>query len=232
MIYIIGDSHVSVFSGTDKTHDGLIHIQPEFGTCYTLSQGQLRPVINKFEQNIPYFCPIKVGSYTAYNSYNKLPKIEQAIAEYNISCNDFIFLCFGEIDIRIHIGPQAEKQNVPLNKAIENCVDNYMKTILYLKSKYCNVCVYSPIASTIGWDPDDYGDVNIRNEMTIYFNNYLTEQCTLNGIIVKGITNKLILPDGTTDESYYMDAIHLAQKSMPFIQNEFEDIICKVVDNK
>ena len=36
MIYIIGDSHVSVFSGTDKTHDGLRHIQPEFGTCYTL----------------------------------------------------------------------------------------------------------------------------------------------------------------------------------------------------
>ena len=74
MIYIIGDSHVSVFSGTDKTHDGLRHIQPEFGTCYTLSQGQLRPVINRFEQRIPHFCPIKIGSNTAYNSFIKLPR--------------------------------------------------------------------------------------------------------------------------------------------------------------
>jgi hypothetical protein len=227
MIYIIGDSHVSVFSGLGNINENGIHIQPEFGTCYTLSQGQLRPVINKFEQNIPYFCAIKVGSYTAYNSYNKLPKIEQAIAEYNISCNDFIFLCFGEIDIRIHIGPQAEKQNIPLDKAIENCVDNYMKTILYLKSKYCNVCVYAPIASTNGWDPDDYGDVNIRNEMTLHFNKYLIDQCKKNNIIVKSITDKLILPDGTTDESFYMDAIHLSQKCMPLIQSEFEDIISK-----
>ena len=60
MIYIVGDSHVSVFSGTDKTHDGLRHIQPEFGTCYTLSQGQLRDHINRFEQKIPFFCPIKL----------------------------------------------------------------------------------------------------------------------------------------------------------------------------
>src|SRR5260221_14735848 len=104
MIYIIGDSHVSVFSGTDKTYDGLRHIQPEFGTCYTLSQGQLRPLINRFEQKIPYFCPIKIGSNTAYNSYTKLSRIEQAIKEYNITENDYIFLCFGEIDIRNHIG--------------------------------------------------------------------------------------------------------------------------------
>ena len=92
MIYIIGDSHVSVFSGTDKTHNGLTHIQPEFGTCYTLSQGQLRPHINKFEQRIPYFCPIKTGSNTAWNSYEKLPRIEQAISEYKITNNDYKWL--------------------------------------------------------------------------------------------------------------------------------------------
>ena len=47
MIYIIGDSHVSVFSGTDTKEDnGERHIQPEFETCYTLNDGvfqSLRP---------------------------------------------------------------------------------------------------------------------------------------------------------------------------------------------
>ena len=229
MIYIIGDSHVSIFSGLGNTNENEygIHIQPEFGTCYTLSQGQLKPKIMKFEQRIPYFCAIKIGSHTAYNSYNKLYKIEQAIEEYKVSCDDYIFLCFGEIDIRGHIGFQAKKQNINLNTAIEICVDNYMKTILYLKNKYCNVCVFTPIPSTIGWDLNDYGDVKIRNRMTLHFNKYLIDQFKKNNIIVKSITDKLILPDGTTDESFYMDAIHLSQKCMPLIQSEFEDIISK-----
>ena len=77
MIYIIGDSHVSVFSGVDLTENGLMHMQPEFGFCYTLSQGQLKKVINKFEQKIPYFLAIKVGSHTAYNTINKVSKIDE-----------------------------------------------------------------------------------------------------------------------------------------------------------
>ena len=40
-------------------------------------RGQLKDKINKFEQKIPNFCAIKVGSYTAYNSFNKIPIIEQ-----------------------------------------------------------------------------------------------------------------------------------------------------------
>ena len=226
MIYIIGDSHVSVFSGTDKAHDGLRHIQPEFGTCYTLSQGQLRQHVNRFEQRIPYFCPIKIGSNTAYNSFNKLPIIEQAISEYGISKNDYVFLCFGEIDIRNHIGFNIKTN---LEDTIKNCVDRYMETLLYLKSKNINIGVYAPPCSSVGNQlPIDYGDVVLRNRMTIIFNEYLTHKCNENDIPVKNITSLMILPDGTTDESYIMDDIHLSQKAMPLILKEFSDIICKI----
>lgn len=226
MIYIIGDSHVSVFSGTDKTHEGLRHIQPEFGTCYTLSQGQLRQHVNRFEQRIPYFCPIKIGSNTAYNSFNKLPIIEQAISEYGITKNDYIFLCFGEIDIRNHIGFNIK---TTLEDTIKNCVDRYMETLLYLKSKNINIGVYAPPCSSVGNQlPIDYGDVVLRNRMTIIFNEYLTHKCNENDIPVKNITSLMILPDGTTDESYIMDDIHLSQKAMPLILKEFSDIICKI----
>lgn len=226
MIYIIGDSHVSVFSGTDKTHDGLRHIQPEFGTCYTLSQGQLRQHVNRFEQRIPYFCPIKIGSNTAYNSFNKLPIIEQAISEYGVTKNDYVFLCFGEIDIRNHIGFNIKTN---LEDTIKNCVDRYMETLLYLKNKNINIGVYAPPCSSIGNQlPIDYGDVVLRNRMTIIFNEYLTHKCNENDIPVKNITSLMILPDGTTDESYIMDDIHLSQKAMPLILKEFSDIICKI----
>ena len=226
MIYIIGDSHVSVFSGTDKTYDGKRHIQPEFGTCYTLSLGQLKEHINRFEQRIPYFCPIKIGSNTAYNSFNKLQRIEQAIEEYNVTKNDYVFLCFGEIDIRNHIGFNANKNNISISEGIKICVDRYMETILYLKNKNNNIGVNGSPPSSVGnLSPIDFADVVKRNEMTIEFNEYLKTKCLENNIPFKDISNKLMLSDGTTDTKFIMDDIHLSQEAMPFIITEFSDII-------
>lgn len=221
MIYIIGDSHVSVFSGTDTTYEGLRHIQPEFGTCYTLSQGQLKQHINRFEQRIPHFCPIKIGSNTAYNSLNKLPRIEQAILEYGVKEGDYVFLSFGEIDIRNHIGFHAND----IEQGIIECVDRYMQTILSLKGRDFKVGVYAPPASSVGGTTVDYGDVILRNKMTLQFSTHLKKLCIENNIIFKDIAPLLILPDGTTDESFIMDDIHLAQKAMPLLLREFADII-------
>jgi len=226
MIYIIGDSHVSVFSGTDKTHDGLRHIQPEFGTCYTLSQGQLREHINRFEQKIPYFCPIKIGSNTAYNSFNKLSRIEQVLLEYNITESDYVFLCFGEIDIRNHIGFHIGKKYNTLSEGIKVCVDRYIETVVYIKNKGINVGVYAPPASSVGnQTPIDYGDVVLRNKMTVEFNEYLKYKCDEVGIPLKDISKLMMLPDGTTNQKYIMDDIHLSQESMPLLLNEFSDFI-------
>ena len=223
MIYIIGDSHVSVFSGTDTTYDGLRHIQPEFGTCYTLSQGQLRESVNRFEQKIPFFCPIKIGSNTAHNSFNKLHRIEQVISEYNITESDYVFLSFGEIDIRNHIGFNIKET---LENTIRICVERYLETILYLKNKGVNVGVYAPPCSSIGEQlPIDYADVVTRNKMTIIFNDYLKEKCVTNQIPFKDISKLMMLPNGTTDETYIMDDIHLSQKAMPLLLEAFSDII-------
>jgi len=228
MIYIIGDSHVSVFSGTDKTHDGLRHIQPEFGTCYTISQGQLRPLINRFEQRIPYFCPIKIGSNTAYNSYNKLPRIEQVIKEYNITKDDWIFTCFGEIDIRNHIGFNTTTLGLTLSEAIRVCVDKYMVTVRHIKELGLRVGVYGAPASSVGTpnSPIEYGDVVIRNNMTTKFNNYLRSRCEVSEIPFVEIASKMILSDGTTDTKFIMDDIHLSQEAMPLLKEAFEEFIC------
>lgn len=226
MIYIIGDSHVSVFSGTDKTYDGKRHIQPEFGTCYTLSSGQLKEHINRFEQRISYFCPIKIGSNTAYNSFNKLQRIEQAIEEYNVTKDDYVFLCFGEIDIRNHIGFNANKNNISISEGIKICVDRYMETILYLKNENINIGVYGSPPSSVGnLSTIDFADVVKRNEMTIEFNDYLKTKCLEHNIPFKDISKKLMLSDGTTDSKFIMDDIHLSQEAMPYIISEFSDII-------
>ena len=221
MIYIIGDSHVSVFAGIDVGFDGKRHIQPEFNTCYTIESGALRKKINHFEQKNPHFCAIKIGSNTAYNSYDKLPVIMKAIKEYEISSDDYVFTCFGEIDIRNHIGFHLGDKTIS-DKIIE-CVDRYLLTILYLKDNGVNVGVYGSPPSTV-WSFKAYGDVMVRNKMTIEFNDYLKSKCDENNIQFKDISKQIILPDGTTDESYIMDELHLSQKAMPLLIEEFKDL--------
>ena len=153
--------------------------------------------------------------------------IEQLISEYSITENDYIFLCFGEIDIRNHIGENADKNGITINESIGICVDKYMETILYLNEKYKNVGVYGPPASSVGWSSTyGYKDVKFRNSMTLVFNSLLKNKCEENKVLFKDISEKMIIDDGTTNQEYIMDDIHLSQKTMPFLLKEFNDIIC------
>lgn len=229
MIYIIGDSHVSVFCGTDLTEDGLMHIQPEFGTCYTLKLGQLREKVNKFEQRIPNFLAIKVGSHTAYNSFDKLPKIKQAIHEYEINKNDYIFLCFGQIDIQNHLIKNSLKNNISIDETIDICLDNYSETILNLKNNFPNFRfgVYAPPSTSIGCgnNPKITPKEAIKiNTITINFNKKLKKLTEKLNILYKDISDKLILENGLTDNKFVIDDIHLSQEAMPLILKEFSDI--------
>ena len=61
--------------------------------------------------------------------------------------------------------------------------------------------------------------------MTQIFNNFLKEKCHDKNIIVKDVSKNMMLPDGTTDQKYIMDDIHLSQQAMPLIKKEFSDII-------
>jgi len=222
MIYLIGDSHVSVFAGTDMTETGLRHMQPEFGSCYTLKEGQLKEKINKFEQKIPYFCAIRIGAHTAYNSYERIDKIMNVVDQYQISPKDYIFLSFGEIDIRHHIGYIADRFNKNIEDIINDCVKRYMNTVKKLRESHKKLGVYGPIASA---DAQGYSSVLIRNKMTLLFNMLLREECEKLGIPYKDITKRMILPNGLTNQNYIMDDIHLGQSAIHLIIEEFQDII-------
>lgn len=230
MIYIIGDSHVSIFSGVDTKENGQMHMQPEFGYCYTLSQGQLQPSINPFEKKLPNFLAIKVGSHTAYNSFKKLPKIEQAISEYAIGSNDCIFMCFGQIDVQNHLIPNSIKNNTTVIEEIYLCVDKYIQTLLHLKVNHPNITIgaYGAPATSIGCGnrPRISKSESIEyNRITLLFNDYLKNKCEENGILFKEISKKLLLPDGSTDNKFVIDDIHLSVNTIPFILDEFSDII-------
>ena len=39
------------------------------------------------------------------------------------------------------------------------------------------------------------------------------------------LEKQLMLPDGTTDQKFFMDDIHLSQSAMPYILQEFSDLL-------
>ena len=96
----------------------------------------------------------------------------------------------------------------------------------YLKDKGINVGVYGSPPSSVGKQlPIDYGDVIFRNKMTIIFNEYLGDKCNENDIPFVNISKSLMLPDGTTDQKFIMDDIHLSQEAMPLIIKSFSKYI-------
>lgn len=226
MVYIIGDSHVSIFSGVDTRNDGKIHIQPEYGYCYAFKDGEmitLRPR-NEFINNIPNVIPIKMGSHTAYNLLTKLDKLNIIIDDYNIGNGDTLLLCFGEIDIRAHIGFKES-----IGDAITECVDRYVSVIEELKGNGFKVGVFAPYASlpneltyNVG---QNYGNSQTRNKMTTTFNHYLKQRMGELGMKFLDIHHLMLNEDYSSNKIYFKDNIHASKEVLPFIIEALKELI-------
>lgn len=186
MIYIIGDSHSSVFCGKD-------HIQPQWGVCYTVEHGVLKKKRNKFIQENSNFCAIRSGTQLAYNLITKYSFFDKIISDYNIDKSDYLFFSFGEIDIRHHLLVNKKKRGMTLQKVIENCVNRYIEFLLHYKNNGLRVGVWGPIPS-----------LNNLNHITINFNMYLENKCKSNGIIYKSIHKKMLNNSGSIIKEMYM----------------------------
>jgi hypothetical protein len=183
----------------------------------------LRPR-NNFINNIPNVCPIKMGSHTAFNLINKIDKLNRIIVDYKCSYDDIILLCFGEIDIRAHIGFKE-----PISESIKNCVDNYVKVLMSLKSKGFKVGVFAPYASlpneltyNIG---RNYSDSQTRNKLTTEFNNELKKRIVKHDMIFKDIHTLMLNDDYSSNHIYFKDNIHASKEVIPFIIEALKDLL-------
>jgi len=225
MVYIIGDSHVSIFSGVDSRSDGQIHIQPEYGHCYILEDGEMVSLRkrNEFIHNIPNVYPIKMGSHTAYNLINKVNKLNNIINDYHIGSDDLILLCFGEIDIRAHIGFKDV-----VDDAITECVDRYVSVLEELKRNGLNVGVFAPYASlpneltyNVG---KNYSNSQTRNKITTTFNHYLKQRMDELGMTFRDIHHLMLNDDYSSNQIYFKDNIHASKEVLPFIKEVLKEL--------
>lgn len=210
MFHCIGDSHSSVFSGEEV-------MQP----CWPLLAS------NK----LPYFKSYRIGPATAYNLHAKQHIIQPLIESLNLSNNDKLLFCFGEIDNRAHLIKQSLIQNKNIEDLVKECVLRYIESVKFYK-KYTNkIYFWGPIAS---WSDDKpyttgptFGGNIERNLVTEMFNIFLENECNKNEFGFISIFYEMLNNDKTTKSEYLDDwegcHIHLHQRALPILLSKFKE---------
>lgn len=206
MIHCIGDSHASIFSGSET-------MQPVWPT-------RSKDTLDKFRS-------YRIGPATAYQLETKKGILDN-ILKLSFIHTDSLLFCFGEVDIRAHLKKQIDLQKRSVKDIVKECVDRYFKTILHYKGLGVNVMVWGPIASWSNkksYSGPSFGTCLERNEITREFNEYLKSLCDGEGIKFITIFYKML--DGNNETNInYVDStgIHLNNNSIPLILEAFKDI--------
>ncbi len=165
MIHCIGDSHASIFSGSDT-------MQPEWP--------------NRSHDLLPFFRSYRIGPATAYNIETKRNIIDEII---NSSVNldkDYVAFCFGEVDCRAHLKKQIDLQKRETKDIVLECVSRYFKTILHYSNLGVKSIAWGPVASHGKENPyttgPSFGTDEERNKITQLFNEMLKSMCDEEGI--------------------------------------------------
>jgi hypothetical protein len=217
VIYCIGDSHVSFFSGQDR-------MQP------------LWPLPSR--DIIPIFRTYRLGAVLAYSlgEYRTRHRAREALAvllerevpesSRVVPSGSMVLFCFGEIDNRVHLIGQARTQRRSIESIARECAERYFDVINEFHNQEYRIIVWNAIPSSAAeYSPNpEYplvGTCEERNCSTAVFNNTLKESCVSIDIPFISIFEQLIDAGGLTKSEYFMgDAVHLSQKAMPIALEE------------
>lgn len=204
IIYCIGDSHVSFFSGIDN-------IIPMWNKNNNVNKSG----------KIKYFEIFRLGAFTAYNLYRNdesKKRIMEALSV--IKKNSNILLCFGEIDCRCHIVKQSEIQNKSIDVVSNECARRYIDTINEIKNNGYNIIVWNIIPPYSVKNEcgvfTEYGTLEQRKNAAVCFNKYIHENIN-SDIFFLYIYDKVSDKNGFALNGIFFDEIHLSQYSMPFV---------------
>lgn len=212
-VHVIGDSHVSLFVGKELISSGL--------PCT--------------EDCLPPFRTYRIGSHLAYSlgdpGHNAVKRMLEIICD--IPKTDAIMLCFGEVDCRVHLVKQSEKQGRPIEDLAREVADRYAnfaesvmrdgrQVFVYAPPPTCNY--HNPKADVTAENPYPHiGTTQERNRATLAMTERLKERFPRG--VVLDIFWKLVNEDMTSKGEYFMDGVHLSQKAMPIVMAAFDVLL-------
>lgn len=219
-VYVIGDSHVSAFSGNEGLK--FISIGHDINTC------------NR-QDNMP-FTVFHMGPCLAYNAnkYNSTTLFREKLdylLENIIEPKSEIVFILGWIDLSAHVFKESLKQNKDYKDVINIIITNYLQMMTEVRNMGFNVMCFGPIAAlseSVEQDKDSYGARGTetqRNQATRYFTDRLRENCNIMDIPFMSIFEELITQDCHTKTEYICyDGCHLGKEAFSVLLDEYEKI--------
>lgn len=129
--------------------------------------------------------------------------------------NDAVIYCFGEIDVRCHIGKQRDVYHRDLDEIIDTLATKYIETILTNEFFYDQITsiVYSVTPPTDGHFNEHYpfwGPLEDRVEISKKLNQRLKELCEESDILFLDVYEAYANPDGTLNRALSDGTVHIS----------------------
>lgn len=200
MIYVFGDSHTNFFT---RSHPGTKYAVHDVFVSHSMGAG----TAYKFEQNY----------YQA--------TLEQ-LERYKPTKDDFVLLCSGEIDCRIHIIKKHLELSIDIDTLICNTFDSIFRCYRDLRGRGYNCIVWGPHPTRkLETNTPDFvqGDQFIRNSVCRTYNQLMHDMCYAHGFIFGTLYNHIIKEDYDVEDKYFIDDIHLDS------YGELWNIMCEII---
>lgn len=219
-IIVLGDSHVNFFSGNEQLT--FVPIGNQINIC---------PTITNHPFTVLHLGPCLAYTCTQPNTSMRFQEKADFLFTNFIKPNAHIICSLGEIDLRVHVIPQSQKQQRTYQEIVDDVLTQYMSFLLSLKEKGYHVYCWGPIASQPETCPVDpafprNGTEAERNMATLYFNYQLATQCKQHNITFLSIFNQMITEDFRTKSEYLSsDHCHLGQKALALAEAIWKQVL-------
>ena len=188
---------------------------------HVIGDSHLRPFLFKTP-----FLLHHISQATAYNlnkddSYSQSKKYLNSFLPAINKERDVLLLVFGEIDARVHIYLQYEKnkRKINIDKLIDATIDRYGQTIARLKEDGFAVSVHGiPPAAEKDFESNlpFLGSPEQRSEISEIFNAKLRQFCSKREVPFIDMQSIAADKKGFMKKEYAADEVHLNSKVVPF----------------
>jgi lysophospholipase L1-like esterase len=191
---------------------------------HVIGDSHLRPYLFKSPFLLHHISQATAHNLNEDNSYSQSKQYLNSFLPAINKQRDVVLLVFGEIDARVHIYLQYEKNNrrISISKLIDTTVQRYGETIRRLKDDGFAVSVQGlPPAARKDFESNlpFLGSPEQRSDISRKFNNKLGEFCLRSSIPFIDVQSITADEKGFIKKEYAADEVHVNSKVVPFARD-------------
>ncbi|MBI3881284.1 MAG: hypothetical protein HY301_14620 [Verrucomicrobia bacterium] len=212
--YIIGDSHVSVFAGRER-------LQP----FWPERRRGVFPNLRVFHRG-----PVLAWSLAREGATARGRELAFEVLRAEVPPGAEVVFCFGEIDCRVHVQRQMERQGAPMATVIGGITANYAAFLADVARAGWRPVVWAVTGSSLNTAEKvpglpQFGSPRERNEFTRCFNTQMRAVCVERDHGFASIFSRLVTNDLQTRGEFLFDGWHLGNRALPLVADALEGYV-------